>query len=633
MKRFTALFLALALLLAACGTTAPAPGGNAATPGTDPASTGPRPIPDGIFRNIYNTEFTTLDYNNASTETVSHHANLVICTLVEYDKYGVIQPNLATEWTISPDGTVYTFKLRNDVNWHRLDGSVYAPATAHDFVDTAKWMLTAENACIINSNLILVLKNAKEFNEGTITDFGQVGIKALDDYTLEYTLVNPAPYFMSMLTYASFYPSNGKFREEVGSQYGTSNDTILYSGAYTMTTYESESRRVYERNDNYWNAAAYSLKAIEETYNKESATIAPELFYRNEVDEASKISTDMLDSIIKDPAKNDILYMEPATKFTYFYAFNFDPRYGEEYGPENWKKAVNNLNFRKSFYHVVDKTALAMTIDPYNPDVRLINTFVLPGFVNVNGTDYTQLPALKDIGGVKTHDAALAKSYKEKAMAELSGTVTFPVKVVMPYNTGSPAQTNRVQLLEQQMERDLGADYIDVILVPYPSTGYSTATRNAGVFSFFEASWGPDYNDPAAVLDPFNGDIAVGQRYGRVYLAEKDLEANGKTAFQNALNIAQEEILDVEKRYTKIAEAERILIDNAYALPFYRSGYEYYLTRLDPFSGFNTMDGRKPIKYAGKVLLDRPYTKEEFAVAEAKYNAECEAALKAAAGQ
>lgn len=627
MKRIVALLLTTVLFFTGCAsntsTSTPAAGDS-----TDSGS-GPKVVQDSVFRNVYDVEFTTLDYNNISTETGTYYGNLTICPLVDFDKYDVIQPMLAKDWTVSDDGTVYTFNLRDDVKWRTVSGEEYAPVTAHDFVDTAKWMLIPENACIINANLISVLKNAKEFNEGTVTDFSQVGIKAVDDYTLEYTLVTPVPYFLSMLTYASFFPTNGKFREEMGSQYGTSNDTMLYSGPYTLTVFEPESRRVYERNDNYWNVASYSIKTIEETYNKEATTITPELFLRGEVDEA-KISTDILDEWLKDQEKSKFLYMEPASTFTYFYIFNFDPRYSDN-DPENWRKAVNNLNFRKSLYHGVDKASMAMTLDPNNPEVRLVNTFVLPSFVTVGGTDYTQLPPLKDVSGVTTYDAEMAKSYKEKAMKDLAGSVTFPVQLVMPYNTGSLPLTNRVQLLEQQLERDLGSDYIDVILVPYPATGYSTNVRNAGMFSFYENVWGPDYTDPMAVLEPFNGDSAVGQRYGRSYLAQEGLDASGNSVFQQMLNTANAEVLDTEKRYTLFAEAERYLIDNAYALPFYRSGYDYYVSNLDPFSGYNSQAGRVRIKYAGKNLLDRPYTPEEYAAAEAKYNTEREAALKAAA--
>ena len=95
------------------------------------------------------------------------------------------------------------------------------------------------------------------------------------------------------------------------------------------------------------------------------------------------------------------------------------------------------------------------------------------------------------------------------------------------------------------------------------------------------------------------------------------------------LNAANDEALDVSKRYNMAAEAERYLLDNAYALPFYRSGFEYYVSRLDPFSGCLTMNGPSRSKLAGKVLLDRPYTREEFVDAQARYEAEREAALKA----
>jgi oligopeptide transport system substrate-binding protein len=627
MKRILFCLCASALVLAACGRGSP----DAGPEGTAGGS-GPKVVQDGTFRNIYSSEFTTLDYNNQSTNTYGWHGNLTVCTLLEYDEYTILRPNHAKEWTMSPDGLIWTFKLRDDVDWYTAGGEIWGPATAHDYVETARWMLIKENANLINANLIAILKNAKEFNDGTLTDFSQVGIRAVDDYTLEYTLIRPTPYFLSALTYASFYPSPGKFREEQGKNYGTSIDTVLFSGPYIMTTFDPENRRVYERNENYFNKSKYPLKVIEEIYNKEATTIGPELFLRDEIDE-SLIPVDVLDEWFGDPQKKNILYQEPAAKYTYFLAFNFDPRYGAEYEPENWRKAVNNINFRKSFYHGVNKALMATTLDANNPEQRVLNTLILPGKFAAGGVEYTQLPSLKDITNTVTYNPDLAREYRDKAVAELQGKVSFPVKVVMPYSTGSPAMVNRVQLLEQQMERDLGGDYIDVVLIPYPNTGYSTNTRNAGVFSFFEANWGPDYADPMSVLDPFNGDIAVGQRYGRIYLAEEGFGPDGEPVFQSMLNKANDEVLDLARRYTLFAEAERYLLDNAYALPYYIGGYNYYVSRLDPYSGLSTMDGRVRQKYAGRALFDRPYTPEEYKAAEIRFNQAREAALRAEAAK
>jgi len=616
--------------LAACGKTAAPAGSTAAAGGGETAAAGPRIVKDGTVRTLYAGDYEHLDYCNSPTNTYTFHANLTVCTLVEYDQYGVLRPNLATEWGVSDDGLVWTFKLRDDVDWYRSDGTVYGKATARDFVDTARWMLTKANANQINQNLISALKNAREYFDGTVTDFDQVGIHALDDYTLQYTLIRPTPYFESMVTYASFYPSSGAFRAEQGASYATSNDTVLYSGAYIMTTWEPESRRVYERNDRYWNAAAYPVKVIEERYNKEASTIGPEMFLRDEIDEIG-ITAAILDEWIKDPAKSDLVYREPPTKYTYFYSFNFDPRYGAEYGPENWKKAVNNRAFRKSLYHGLNKSNLATTLDPVTPDIRLINTLVLSGMYSAGGRDYTQFPALKDLAATSTYDVALAQEYKAQAMEELAGQVEFPVKIVMPYPTTSPSLTNQAQLAEQQLERDLGKDYIDVITLAFPGTGYSTQTRDAGVYSFMQANWGPDYHDPMSVLDPFNNEIAVGPRYGKINLAQDGIGPDGVPVFQSLLNTANEEVLDLERRYTLFSEAEKYLLDNAYALPFVRSGYGPYASRLDPFTGFTTQDGPQRIKLAGKALLDRPYTPAEFQAAQEKFNREREAAMAAAA--
>lgn len=271
---------------------------------------------------------------------------------------------------------------------------------------------------------------------------------------------------------------------------------MLSNGAYILTTFEPESRRVLEMNENYWDKDNIFISRINYNYNKEAKTLAPELFLRGEVSEAD-IPAEILDEWMADEERKNMMINTPPSTSSNFLGFNFEPMYEEEYGPDNWLKAVNSENFRKSIYYALDREAAVMTSYPYNYEGQMLNTITTKNFVDVKGVDYTQLEPLKELTNTDQHQEDKALEYKAAALEELSGTVDFPVTVVMPYSTGNLGLTNRVQVEEQQLEGVLGTDYIDVVLVPYPPTNYLKESRSSGMFSLMEMGWGPDYTDPA----------------------------------------------------------------------------------------------------------------------------------------
>ena len=191
-------------------------------------------IPRKDYTVVYSAELAHINYLVSSLSTCTRFTENYVDALVDFDKYGRTIPSLATDWEISEDGMVYTFHLREGVNWYTCDGESYAPVIAQDFVDAAKWLLTKENASTTANIFYSVVKNGKQYFNGEIADFGEVGIKALDDYTLEYTLEQPTPYFLKMTAYTCFLPANGAFLEECGESFGTSAETLLYNGAYNF---------------------------------------------------------------------------------------------------------------------------------------------------------------------------------------------------------------------------------------------------------------------------------------------------------------------------------------------------------------------------------------------------------------
>lgn len=606
MKRYWWLFVCLvALLCAAC---------------SDDSSNEKK----SEYRVVYSGEIKTLNYLKTSeTNEFAVAANLVD-GLIEYDKYGVVQPALAKEWSSNEDATVWTFKLRGDAKWVTHDGKEFADVVAQDFVDGLHYVLDAKNESS-TAWIATVVKNGEAFYNGEIKDFKQVGIKATDEHTVEYTLETPTPYFLSMLNYVCFFPVNGEFIEEKGNSFGTTHENFLYNGSYILDKFEPQNERVLVKNETYWDKDNVFIDRIRYKYNKEAATVAPELFLRGEVDTAS-IPTSIIDEWFKDDKKKSQVRQTQNNFYTYFYALNFNPQFDAEYEPDNWKVLVNNKDFRKSLFHALDRVPAMLTLEPYNPKDLLSNTITPKNFVDIDGLDYTQLAPLADIANQDSFNKDQALAYKEKAMAALEGKATFPVKVLMPYNAGSPDWANRSQVVEQQIEKLLGTDYIDIIVEAGPSTGFLSEVRRPGKFALLEANWGPDYADPSTYTDPFT----VDGTYNKPELAEGYTEANGKSKYQNLVDGAKSTI-DTVKRYELFAKAEAFLIDEAFVIPYSVGGSGYVASKLNPFEAQYSPFGVTAEKFKGQRLLDKPMSNDEFKEALAKWEQERADALAKAA--
>jgi oligopeptide transport system substrate-binding protein len=219
------------------------------------------------YSTVYSGEVTTLNYLITASENEFAAAANLVDTLVDYDKYGVINPDLATDWKVSDDGLVWTFNIRKGVKWVDNTGKEYAEVTAQDFVDSMKYVLNSDNNSATANIAYGALKNAEAYYNKEITDFSQVGVKAVDQYTLEYTLNKPTPYFLSMLTYVCFFPVNGQFLAEKGQSFGTDNTNLLYNGAYILDTFIPQNTRVFIANDTYWNKENVHITKLTYTYN------------------------------------------------------------------------------------------------------------------------------------------------------------------------------------------------------------------------------------------------------------------------------------------------------------------------------------------------------------------------------
>lgn len=633
MKKLLSILLVLTLILTACtgGTTTPAPS-EEPTPSGEPSkdiTEGGKYAAEQVYKTVYAEEVTTMNYLVTTTNVDMLIAANLVDSLVDYDQYGIIQPALAESWKATEDGLTWTFNLRKGIKWVDFEGNEVAETTANDFISAAKYLLNPSNESNSANLFYGVIKNAEAYFNGEITDFAEVGVKAIDEYTLEYTLIEPIPYFESMLTYVCFFPAYGPFLEEMGDQFGTANSTLLYNGAYLLSEFEPQMQRILKKNPTYWDAENIHITELNYRYNKEASALAGEMYQRGEVSSVI-IPTANLDEWMKNPDLKNQVRPDKLGTYTYFYAFNFKPNFDAEYEPENWKIAVNNKNFRKSIVAAFNRINAMATEDPYNPEHRIMNSITPPNFASENGLDYTQTGDLKTVYEKDFFNEAEAKTFKEKAIEELTKLgAKFPIKILMPYNTNSSYWANEAQVVKQQLENTLGTDYVQVTLLPHAPTGFLDGTRRAGNYSFMKVNWGPDYADPQTYTDPF-------KRGGNYNFPEftTELDENGKNVYEvyeNMINEAKSELVDLSKRYEIFANAEAYLINNAFVMPYSVSGGNGYEASLvHPFEMPYAPFGISSLRWKGQKLLAKPMNTEEFEEAQKEWQAAREAALKKA---
>ena len=641
-KRLLAVGLAgaMALSLAACGGGA---SGGAAS-GSAAGSTAAQDAK--VYRTLYSSEVTTLNYlTTSSTNEYAIGANVVDC-LVEYDCYGNIIPSLAESWESNDDMTEWTFHIRQGVKWVDKDGKEVADVTANDWVATAWYVNDAVNDS--GSQYMYdtgsVVHNAQayydytayllESENGTKTTDADgdpievveevkpedIGVKAVDDYTLVYTLDQPCPFFLSVLSYTSFMPVYGPFLEEQGDQFGLDAESLLYNGAYILSSFEPQYERVLTKNPTYWDKDNVLIDEIRETYNAEANSVAASMYQAGEIDYLS-VSSDLLDSMLKDETTKDKIHASRVdNSFSYFYCFNFDTQFDDVYEPENWKLAANNENFRKAVMAGLDRVKALTVSDHYNPEKLLNNTVTPANFAVGAGKDFTQYDAVKPYTDGDSFDAAKAVEYRDAAKAELTAAgATFPIKVLMPYNPSTSNWDKECQVVEQQLEGLLGADFIDIIVEAGPETGFLSSVRRSGKYALLKCNWGADYADPQTWSEPFG----EGNNYNFWDISGNPETEALFTAYSEQVARAASIYDDDEARYAAFAEAEAMLLDHAIIIPYSISaGDGYVISNLNPLEGEFASYGVARERYKYQKLYDTSMSMDEFNAAFEAWEAE-----------
>lgn len=634
-----------------------------------------------VYRSLYSSEVTTMNYLVSGTTYELVVGANTIDSLVENDTFGNILPCGAESWEVSEDGLTWTFHLRAGQYWYDADGNQKDPVTANDYVAAARYVCDSAMDCansylmkgwIVNAEELLnytaallanpveqgtevgeeqdlvvdangIIYEGSDWNKetekyDTWTEVPAVtpedlGVEAVDDLTLVYHMVKARPYFLTALQFGTYWPAPASLLAELGENYGLDNYSMWFNGAYLLSEFKPNEKRVYTKNENNWDAEHIYIERIEQTCNTEATTLAPELFLRGEIDYAD-IGSDIVADWLSDPEKSQMISSSRVIgDYSYFFGFNFEPKFDAEYEPENWAIAVNNENFRKAVFHGINRDEyLAAKYPGDDPSIHKINTVTPKGFSVNEGKDYVFYGGLAKYTEGESFDPELAVQFRDAAKAELEAAgCKFPIKVPVNYNTSSTTWANCTVVLEQQLEELLGADFIDIIVVPYSGSSFLKETRRNGNYALQELNWGADFMDPETWADPFDHENSYN------FFCNETLEQDGinqytKTEETAALidqyfelvAAAREETGDMNARYEAFAAAESFYIDHAIVVPGFISGGSYQATKLNAFEGQYAMMGQSSSRYKGQHVYKTAMSQDMFDAQYAEWTAAME---------
>lgn len=561
---------------------------------------------DQTLHTVYNLEASTLHpyKGDSSAGTWVAISNLTE-GLQTVDQYGNYIPGLAESIEISEDELTYTYHIRQGVHWVDWEGNEKDELTAQDFVTAAQYVCTPANAAGSVDYYDGIVKGATAILSGEETDMDALGVKALDDYTLEITLEQQVPYFGDYGGH--FLPMCTALYEELGDSYGMDNESLYYIGPYRLTEFDPQSQRVYEKNYSYWDADNVHIEKVIATYNAEASTLAPELFRRGEIDQA-KISADIVSEwLSSDETANITIPGQPDGTYMYYYLFNYKPAFGTEAEQEKWNAVVDNENFRQSIFYALDRVKAKMAQEPYDPELFLSNSITPVGWCSVDGVDFTEIGPMKEI----THrenwgfDPDKAIEYRDKAIEELTAAgISFPIEIYLPYDPTTMNLDMETQVVKQQLEELLGTDYITIQIETGPSTGFLDSVRRAGNYGMLKSRNG------AAEFDPEKWTIAFEKGSNWCFLdqaAGPNVKAQADE-YEALLEKARAITTNSMERYEAFAEAEAYLINHALVIPVSADSTGYMVTKLNPLEGMHNTDG----SYKYYHLLAEPLTVEQY---------------------
>ena len=652
-----------ASLLAACGEKSNNTGNGAAASGAAaPNSTGATPLKEFISFESGNRE---LESWNMLYSQRAEDANVVTNLwdgLLSFDCYGKVVPAIASSWEHNEDATVWTFHLRDDVDWVDCNGEVKAHLTSKDFLVGFEWVMNAikneaNNTSMPNDTIVgayeyyqLTKEAGDAAADMTYEDMlaAGVGIEAPDDYTLVFTCPNACPYFDTVAAYNSFYPVAPALIEELGVDGFRScdNTTMWYNGPYVVEEYIQGNTKSYIPNPNYYDAANVSRFERFTVTMISDGSISLQLYQNRELDEVD-LGESSITTIQSDPSNeyNQQLCEKRAKKFSYCFIFNYDKKNTDGTPDENWNKAIANKAFRQCFSKGMVLNKFFARYNPINPLKCENDFFTMKGLCYTSdGTDYTNLVA-KEMGlDGEAYDGKTMKrlranngditELKKQAMEELSAIgVTFPVHCSYYVLAGSTSALDHATVLKQCFTDSFGDDFIVLDVNTFVSSTMKEVVAPK-LQSFVHMGWGADFGDPINFLTQII--IHDENAYYSCNMTNiAGIVNNGPASYQTELVAAYEKFTDLvnearaivddtDARYAAFAKAEAYFLDENLIFP---TVYDitWCLTHVNEYSKINAMYGPCNYKAVNWETSEEAYTTEQYDEFAAAFDAAAQA--------
>ena len=584
------------------------------------------------FSYVYTTDPDTLDYSISNKKSTSEFTGNAVDGLLEVDKYGNLIPSLAKDWTVSKDGLTYTYKLREGVKWMTSEGEEYGEVKAQDFVTGLQHAADKKS-----SALYLVQQSVKgldDYVSGKTKDFSTVGIKAIDDYTVQYTLSQPESFWNSKTTMGILMPVNEEFLKSKGDDYGqgTSPSSILYCGPYLIKSITSKSSAILEKNPTYWDAENVKISKVKLTYydGQDSESLIRG-FDNGDYTVARVFPNGSNYKSVEKKHKDDIVYTDQGSS-TYNLSFNIDRQAYEitkkttDAQKASTKKAILNKDFRQAIMFAFNRKAyVAQTNGEAGANKVIRNTFTPPNFVQIDGKQFgdaveKDLEAYGDEWkGVSVADGkdtlynpSKAKEEFAKAKADLQAQgVEFPIHLDLPTSSTYTEGIKQAQSFKQSIESTLGAENIVIDLNMVSEDDLQRVTYFAENASQQDwdlnnnLGWGPDYTDPSSYIDITSGKSGENANSYFGFDAGTDNAAAkvaGFDEYDQLIEDAQKENTDVNKRYEKYAAAQAWLTDSALLIPIHSDGASPVVRKTVPYSAAFAWTGHKGQSFNYKYL-------------------------------
>ncbi|MGG0182731.1 peptide ABC transporter substrate-binding protein [Bacillus cereus group sp. BfR-BA-01422] len=470
-------------------------------------------------------EIPSLDTAKTMDGTSAHIMQNIFEGLYALDDQDQPIPAVAKSFKRSEDGKKYTFDLRKDAKWSNGDN-----VTAHDFMFAWKRAIIPETASQYASMLFYV-KNAKEINKGTMP-LDALGVKVINDYKLEVELEQPIPYFLQLLALPIYLPQHESFLKEQGKNYALEPNNLIYNGPFVLEKWKHEQEFQLKKNATYWDEKKVKLDEINFQIVKDTMTVV-NLYEAGDLDRVP-INSQFVDKY--KGSKELHMSSEPGIAML---------RFNEQ------NNALANKKVRQSISFALNKEDFVAYF--INNGAKPASGLVPVGHVNEEtGKDFR-----KENGDLSSYDLQNAKKIWAEAKKELGVE-----QVNLEFLTFEQDNAKRMaEYIKGDLEKNLQGLTIQIKQQPFKQ---KLQLEQTGAYDISMANWGPDYKDPISYLELFTtGNLNNKMNYSNLHYDE--LIKKAKTDF----------VLEPEKRWGALLEAEQVLLEDAAVAPLYQIGSAY----------------------------------------------------------